>query len=105
MLDNTIDTLSPSEHPLVHTDRGCHYHCPGWIKRMDAAGLTHSISPKGCSPGNAACEGFFGRVKNVMFYGCSRLDVYVDDFIDEINHYINWHNTICAMLSTDIVWD
>ena len=93
MLDDAIDTLSPSEHPLVHTDRGCHYRWPGWIERMDAAGLTRSMSKKGCSPDNAACEGFFGRMKNEMFYGRSWLDVSIDDFIAEINHYINWYNT------------
>ncbi len=26
------------------------------------------MSRKGCSPDNAACEGFFGRLKNEMFY-------------------------------------
>ena len=93
MLDDAIDTLSPSEHPLIHTDRGCHYRWPGWIERMDAAGLTRSMSKKGCSPDNAACEGFFGRMKNEMFYGRSWLDVSIDDFIAEINHYINWYNT------------
>lgn len=25
--------LSPSEHPIVHTDRGSHYRWPGWIDR------------------------------------------------------------------------
>ena len=49
MLDDAIDTLSPSEHPLVHTDRGCHYRWSDWIERMDAAGLTRSMSKKGCS--------------------------------------------------------
>jgi hypothetical protein len=27
------------------------------------------MSKKGCSPDNAACKGFFGRLKNKMFYG------------------------------------
>lgn len=25
MLDKAISNLSPTEHPIVHTDRGCHY--------------------------------------------------------------------------------
>lgn len=37
MLDEAINTLKPSEHPLIHTDRGCHYRWPGWIKRMEEA--------------------------------------------------------------------
>ena len=93
MLEDAIGTLLPSEHPLVHIDRGCHYRWPGWIERMQAAGLTRSMSKKGCSPDNAACEGFFGRLKNEMFYGRSWIGVPMDDFINEINSYIEWYNT------------
>ncbi|MFQ8686967.1 MAG: hypothetical protein ACLT5F_01515 [Anaerotignaceae bacterium] len=25
MLDKAISNLSPTGHPIVHTDRGCHY--------------------------------------------------------------------------------
>ena len=32
-------------------------------------GIVRSMSNKGCSPDNAACEGFFGRMKNEMYYG------------------------------------
>lgn len=28
MLDDAIDTLNDKEHPLIHTDRGCHYRWP-----------------------------------------------------------------------------
>lgn len=93
MLEDAIGTLLPSEHPLEHTDRGCHYRWTGWIERMQAAGLTRSMSKKGCSPDNAACEGFFGRLKNEMFYGRSWVGVSMDDFINEINIYIEWYNT------------
>ena len=93
MLEDAIGTLLPSEHPLVHTDRGCHYRWTGWIERMQAAGLIRSMSKKGCSPDNAACEGFFGRLKNEMFYGRSWVGVSMDDFINEINSYIEWYNT------------
>ena len=93
MLEAAVSTLSPSEHPIVHTDRGSHYRWPGRIDRMNTAGLTRSMSKKGCSPDNAACEGFFGRLKNEMFYGRSWIDVSINSFIDEINNYIIWYNT------------
>ena len=93
MLEDAISTLSPYEHPLVQTDRGCHYRWPVWIEQMRVAGLTRSMSKKGCSPDNAACEGFFGRLKNEMFYGRSWIGVTMDDFINELNSYINWYNT------------
>ena len=71
ILDDAIASLQHGERPIVHTDRGCHYRWPGWVSRIEEAGLTRSTSKKGCSPDNAACEGFFGRIKNEMFYGRS----------------------------------
>ena len=62
-----MDTLQSDENPTVHSDRGCHYRWPGWIQRMDEAGLTRSMSKKGCTGDNAACEGFFGRKKKRCF--------------------------------------
>ena len=37
MLDNAIALLKGNEHPIVHSDRGCHYRWPGWIQRMKLA--------------------------------------------------------------------
>lgn len=68
MLDQAISQLSSEEHPIIHSDRGCHYRWPDWIRKTEQAGLTRSMSRKGCSPDNSACEGFFGRLKNEMFY-------------------------------------
>lgn len=78
MLDEAVSTLKADERPIVHSDRGCHYRWPGWIERMDRAGLTRSMSKKGCSPDNAACEGLFGRLKVEMFYGYSWKDVTIE---------------------------
>ena len=60
---------------------------------MEKARLPRSMSKKGCSTDNSACEGFFGRLKNEMFYGRSWIDVSISEFIAEINEYINWYNT------------
>lgn len=59
MLDTTISGLKEDEHPIVHSDRGCHYRWPGWIQRMEKNHLIRSMSKKGCSPDNSACEGVF----------------------------------------------
>ena len=91
MLDEAVSHLQEGEHPVVHTDRGCHYRWPGWISRMEKAHLTRSMSKKGCSPDNAACEGFLGRMKNEMFYGHSWAQVSIDSFIQCINNYMIWH--------------
>lgn len=92
MLDSAISTLDPSEQPIVHSDRGAHYRWPGWLERMKNAGLTRSMSKKGCSPDNAACEGFFGRIKNEMFYNRSWAGVSIDEFIDILDEYLHWYN-------------
>lgn len=91
MLDDAIATLCTDEKPLVHSDRGAHYRWPGWIERMDKAELTRSMSKKGCSPDNSACEGFFGRLKNEMFYNRSWSGVSIDEFIDILHQYIHWY--------------
>ena len=92
MLDAAIENLRDGEHPIIHTDRGCHYRWPGWIGRMDNAGLIRSMSRKGCTPDNSACEGFFGRLKNEMFYYRSWEGVSIDQFIDELDRYLKWYN-------------
>lgn len=91
MLDEAISVLGEDEHPIIHSDRGCHYRWPGWIKRMEKAQLTRSMSKKGCSPDNSACEGFFGRLKNEMFYGYSWTGVSIDHFIEQLDKYIKWY--------------
>ena len=91
MLDNAIVLLKENEHPIVHSDRGCHYRWSGWIQRMDEAGLTRSMSKKGCSPDNSAYEGFFGRMKNEMFYGEKWDKISVEEFISIINQYMQWY--------------
>lgn len=69
MLDGAIETLANGpDRPIVHSVRGAHYRCPGWLSRMRDARFTRSMSRKGCSPDNAACEGFFGRLKNKMYH-------------------------------------
>lgn len=92
MLDAAISKLSSSEKPIVHSDRGCHYRWPGWIERMNKAGLTRSMSKKGCSPDNSACEGFFGRLKNEMFYNRTWEGVTIEEFIDKLDTYIKWYS-------------
>lgn len=91
MLDDAISTLKEGEHPVVHTDRGCHYRWPGWIERMEQAKLQRSMSKKGCPPDNSACEGFFGRMKNEMFYGVSWINVSIESFIQLLDDYMLWY--------------
>ena len=93
MLDQAIAQLPEGDRPMIHSDRGCHYRWPGWIGRMEKAGLERSMSKKGCSPDNAACEDLFGRLKNEMFYCQDWTGVKISEFIDILNNYLLWYNT------------
>ena len=101
MLDLAIAGLSDGEHPIVHSDRGSHYRWPGWISKMDQAALIRSMSKKGCTPDNAACEGFFGRLKNEMFYNQTWVDITLEEFIDRVDEYIWWYNERRIKLTLD----
>ena len=93
MLDAAIETVAETtDRPVVHSDRGSHYRWPGWLSRMNDANLTRSMSRKACSPDNAACEGFFGRLKNELFYPRDWKSTTVEQFIEVVDSYIRWYN-------------
>lgn len=93
MLDAAIETVATSAiRPVIHSDRGAHYRWPGWLARVRNAKLIRSMSRKGCSPDNAACEGFFGRLKTELFYPRNWKDITIDQFIQIVDSYIRWYN-------------
>ena len=82
------------ESPILHSDRGVHYRWPGWIAICERNGIVRSMSRKGCSPDNAAMEGFFGRLKNEFFYHRDWRGVTMDEFMALLDsclrHYNEW---------------
>ena len=50
------------------------------------------MSRKGCSPDNAACEGFFGRLKTELFYPRNWQATTIEQFIQAGDSYIRWYN-------------
>lgn len=100
MLDAAIETLADGpDRPVVHSDRGAHYRWPEWLSRMRDARLTRSMSRKGCSPDNAACEGFFGRLKNEMYHHRNWTNTTIDQFVQKVDAYIHWYNESRIKLS------
>ena len=93
MLDAVIEAIGSSNSWfVVHLDRGVHYCWPGWLIRIWEANLIRSMSRKGCSPDNAACEGFFGRLKTELFYSRDWQAISTDQFIEVVDSYIRWYN-------------
>ena len=75
----------------LHSDRGWHYRTPDWVAGCEAAGVTRSMSRKGHSPDNAACEGFFGRLKVEFFHDRDWRGWTAESFIEELSGYVRWY--------------
>ena len=52
---------------------------------MSEANLARSMSRKACSPDNAACEGFFGRLKNELFCPRDWKGTIIKQFIEVVD--------------------
>jgi len=50
------------------------------------------MSKKACTSDNAACEGFFGHLKNEMYYNRTWNDISMQEFMEVVDEYITWHN-------------
>ena len=90
MLIEFHDIIPGGAKPTIHSDRGCHYRIPDWINMMDAFGYIRSMSRKGCSPDNAACEGFFGILKREFFHNHNWNNIIREEFIKELDKYLTW---------------
>lgn len=75
---------------IIHSDSGFHYRGPTLIDSMDEYKYIRSMSKKGCSPDNSNGEGFFGTIKNEFFYSRDLSKCKCDDFIIELDKYLNW---------------
>ena len=93
MLDAATETVTNGEErPIIHSDRGAHYRWPGWLTRISNAQMVRSMSRKGCLQDNAACEGFFGRLKTELFYPRDWKAITIEQFVAEADAYIRWYN-------------
>lgn len=84
---------------ILHSDRGVHYRTPWWITTTRTSGITRSMSRKGCSPDNAACEGVFGRIKTEMFH--HRRWKHAGELEQVLNSYLGFYNNDRIKLSFD----
>ncbi len=50
------------------------------------------MSRIGCSPNNSACEGFFRRLKNEMYYNRTWINTTADNFMQQLDSYIHWYH-------------
>ncbi len=90
-LEAAVKKLKGGSCPVIHSDRGVHYRTPSWIGICDKAGITRSMSRKGCCADNSACEGFFGRLKCEFFYGRNWAGVSAKEFMSELDSYMEYY--------------
>lgn len=89
-LDQATARLN-GEHPLIHSDRGYQYTSKGFKRKIDAAGMTHSMSRVGRCIDNGPMESFFGTLKCEKYYlhqykTFEELTVAIDEYI----HFYNY---------------
>jgi putative transposase len=90
-LRTAIDTLSPTEKPLVHSDQGFQYRHTLWRDTLRRAGLTQSMSRKGTCLDNAVMEAFFSHLKEEWFR--IQKPTSLDEFHAGLIAYLRWWNT------------
>lgn len=78
---------------VLHSDRGWHYRTPEWAGLCDRLGVVRSLSRRGHSPDNAACEGLFGRMKVEMLRGRDWSGAAHEDLAAEVLGYVEWYNS------------
>ncbi len=77
---------------LGRSDRGCHCRWPGWLAFMGRYGLARSTGVKGRSPGNAAAEGFFGRMKTESVHPGRWEERTRDEVLVPVDDCIRWYD-------------
>jgi putative transposase len=84
-----IATLTPAEHPLVHSDQGFQYQHRSWRDLLAEAGATPSMSRKGNCLDNAVIESFFGHLKAELLL--ERFSS-IDALESALHDYLRWYN-------------
>jgi transposase InsO family protein len=82
---------NPDAHPLFHSDRGFQYTNRAFFSKLEAAGITQSMSRVGKCIDNGPMEGFWGVLKRECYYGRRFTDR--ESLVKMIEDYIEYYNT------------
>lgn len=81
----------PEAKPIFHSDRGFQYTNKNFRAKLDAAGMTQSMSRIGRCIDNGPMEGFWGILKSEMYYLHKFKDY--ESLKKAIEDYIDYYNT------------
>jgi len=82
---------NPNSHPLFHSDRGFQYTSRAFHHKLEAAGMTQSMSCVAHCIDNGPMEGFWGILKRERYYG--RRFTSKQELVQIIENYIRYYNT------------
>ena len=88
--DNAIAS-NPDARPLCHSDRGFQYTNRSFHNKLEAAGMTQSMSRVAKCIDNGPMEGFWGILKSEMYY--LRKFSSEQTLTSAIEEYIHFYNT------------
>jgi len=80
----------PDAKPLFHSDRGFQYTSKAFRVKLDAQGMTQSMSRVGRCIDNGPMEAFWGTLKAEMYY-LKRFDSY-EELAQAVADYIGFYN-------------
>ena len=81
---------NPGAHPLCHSDRGFQYTNRIFHNKLEAAGMTQSMSRVAKCIDNGPMEGFWGILKRERYYGHRFTDR--ESLVSMIETYIEYYN-------------
>ena len=82
---------NPDAHPLFHSDRGYQYTNRTFHAKLEAAGMTQSMSRVAHCIDNGPMEGFWGILKRERYYGKRFTDR--ESLVQMIEEYIDYYNS------------
>ena len=82
---------NPNAHPLCHSDRGFQYTNRLFHAKLEAAGMTQSMSRVAKCIDNGPMEGFWGILKRERYYGKRFTDR--ETLVKMIEDYIDYYNS------------
>jgi putative transposase len=88
-LDKALE-MNPNAKPIIHSDRGYQYTSYGFKKKLEAQGMTQSMSRVGRCIDNGPMEGYWGILKSERYY-LKKYDVFIE-LEKDIELYIEFYN-------------
>lgn len=77
-------------HPLFHSDRGFQYTNRTFHAKLEASGMTHSMSRVAKCIDNGPMEGFWGIIKRERYYG--KKFISRESIVEMIKNYMEYYN-------------